>query len=77
MIDVNVKRKKIGTKIITEFINALEKNNIQKLQLGCVDSNNVAICFWKSFGMNEIRRVVTKDDNRPDWNVIIFEKNIH
>jgi len=76
MIDVNVKRKKIGTKIITEFINVLEKNNIQKLQLGCVDSNNVALRFWKSFGMNEIRRVVTKDDSRPDWNVIVFEKNI-
>ena len=26
--------------------------------------------------MNEIRRVVTKDDNRPDWNVIVLEKNL-
>ncbi len=76
MIDVNVKRKKLGTKIITEFINALRKNGIYKLQLGCVDSNNTGMCFWKSFNMYEIRRVVSKDDNRPDWNIVVLEKNL-
>jgi len=27
--------------------------------------------------MYEIRRVVTKEDHRPDWNVIVFEKNLN
>jgi len=76
MIDITVKRKKLGTKIISEFINALKKNDIYKLQLGCVDSNNVGMHFWKSFDMYEIRRVVSKDDSRPDWNIIVFEKNL-
>lgn len=74
MIDNSLKRKKLGTKIISEFIKALNKNGIDKLQLGCVDTNNVGLHFWKSFGMFEIKRVVLKDEHRPDWNVIVFEK---
>lgn len=74
MIDNSVKRKKLGTKIITEFINSLKKNDICKLQLGCAEANYVGLNFWKSFGMYELRRAVLKDDNRPDCNVIVFEK---
>ena len=74
MIDNAIKRKKLGTKIITEFIKALKKNGIHKLQLGCADTNNVGLHFWKSFDMYELRRAVLKDDNRPDCNIIVFEK---
>lgn len=76
MVDANIKRKKLGTKIISAFENTLRKNNIQKMQLGCIDSNSVGMHFWKSLDMQEIRRVISKDDNRPDWNIIVFEKNL-
>lgn len=76
MTDITVKRKKLGTKLISEFIQALKKNDIHKLQLGCVDSNNVGMQFWESLDMHEIRRVVSKDDNRPDWNIIVFERSL-
>ena len=76
MTDVAVKRKKLGTKIISEFIKALRKNNISSLQLGCLDSNNIGLHFWKSLDMYEIRRVVSREDNRPDWNIIVFERKL-
>ena len=76
MINNNEKRKKLGTKIINEFVRALKKNGISKMQLACLDINHIGLHFWKSFNMYEVRRAISKKENRPDWNIIVFEKEI-
>lgn len=76
MIDNSVKRKKLGTKIITEFIKSLKKNDISKLQLGCFETNVVGLGFWHSFNMHELRRVTSKRDDSIENVIIVLEKDL-
>ena len=53
-----------------------DKCNYTSIQLGCIEDNKSAYSFWLNKEFKEIRRVVTKENGRKDWNVIVMENII-
>lgn len=76
MIDGNKSRKGIGSKIISNYIEVLRKNQVKNIKLGCIAENIQSFPFWKSMGFKEVDRVVTKEDGRKDWNLIVMQKEV-
>ena len=73
MVHGELKGKGIGTEIIEKFKDATYKCNYISIQLGCIEENASAHSFWINQGFKEIRRVVTKENGRKDWNIIVME----
>lgn len=66
-VDVNYRGQGIGTRLINEVYNALEKEGITKAALVVFKTNELGNSFWKSIGFEE----------RKDLNYYNRSVNIH
>jgi ribosomal protein S18 acetylase RimI-like enzyme len=76
IINGNKQRKGIGSDIIRHFLDTLKDNRVEKVRLGCNLENIRGFQFWNSMGFKEIDRVVSKEEGRQDWNVIVMEQDL-
>lgn len=77
MINGNKHRNGIGSNIIARFLDTLKHNRIKKVGLGCNLENARGFQFWNSMGFKEVKRVVSKEEGRQDWNLIVMEKTLN
>ena len=73
MIRGEYRRQGYGKKLIRDFIEKSKEEGYHFLRLGCLENNIKALDFWSSWGFQEINRVISKGENRRDWNVIVMQ----
>jgi Acetyltransferase (GNAT) family. len=76
MINGNKQRNGIGSNIIRHFLDTLKDNRVKKVRLGCNLENVWGFQFWNAMGFKEVDRVLSKEEGRRDWNLIVMEKEL-
>lgn len=71
LIDPNERGKGLGQNIHDYVKNLVRENNGNKLRIGVVEENKIALRFWKDIGYSEVDRVMATYGNK-EHNVIIM-----
>ncbi|WMJ24150.1 GNAT family N-acetyltransferase [Paludicola sp. MB14-C6] len=76
MLDNSLQQSGIGTKVITAFKQVVKDSGYLFIQLGCLVENKDGYSFWTKNNFVEVCRVVTKEQGRKDWNIIVMEAKL-